>query len=109
MAGAIRELPQEYRQDLKIRELTGSVARIEKRLDKLDRQMEALVESIASLRCDIKDLHIESIKHTDALHAESIKHTDALHAETLKQYNTIVWKTVGLLGTVAAIAKYVLS
>lgn len=86
-----RNLTTEYRQDSDIRELQRSV-------DKLEKKMDGLVDSVTALRIEIRDLHIDAVKHADSLHADSIS-----------QINAAVWKTVGLLSAIAAIVKYVMS
>lgn len=86
-----RNLTTEYRQDSDIRELQRSV-------DKLEKKMDGLVDSVTALRIEIRDLHTDAVKHADSLHADSIS-----------QINTAVWKTVGLLSAIAAIVKYVMS
>ena len=95
---AFKDIPKEYRQAFEITSLKNEVSRIASQTEKNTDAINALRADIAHLRADIMELHIESIKHADEL-----------HAETLKQYNTIVWKTVGLLGTAAVIAKYMIS
>ena len=115
MLAARREIPipQEYRQDMDIIELQRDVDKISKQLDRLETAIKedraSKRENLNAFRLEVQDGFSKMQTKMMELHVESLKRADALHADTLKQYNTIVWKTVGLLGTAAAAAKFILS